>query len=503
MGSSQPPEPGEPQVAAEQVAAAALAGLAAASIVRLALPELPDRRAPMGRLARQAPTPAIPAPFPFRTRAEAMISGNLAPIGARQLPFAEFEAIAAAAGHDISELEAGNIATTWLRVSDIHTLRSWMSHADETARRKRLQSFDSFGGRARLWQGVHDRGEAYIFAGRPLDVRDVERMADHFPARLKVVSARSIELAAGAVFDISARAEDWDVGTREELYTLLNIGSLTLGPGARVVVRGNVFSMVVQRLNVLASLPGEIGVGSHYVGIFPTPHPVDSRMSGPLDGPSGTNGSEGQRGRDGHSLNLRASIFGPATAGTIPADECSGSDGGSGTNGGDGRRGRTGGMCKSTEITIRSFADASHRLTVFCQAGQGGRGGAGGKGGDGGRGGNAGRGGASFHDSQFGTAGAGGNGGNGGRGGNGGNGGISSNVFISCPPHQAHLVEVKAVESQGGMAGRGGAGGHGGMPGKNATAEAAPGIRGQSGTAGLAGRSRSKAPIYINEILQP
>lgn len=434
-----------------------------------------------------------------------MVSGNLATIGTQQLPLAEFEAITAAAGHDISKLEAGNIATAWLRVGDIHTLRRWMSHADETARRKRLQCFDDFGGRVRLWQGVHDRGEAYVFAGKPLDARDVERMEEHFPARLKVVSARSIELAAGAIFDISARAEDWDVGTREELYTLLNIGSLTLGPGARVVVRGNVFSMVVQHLNVLASVPGEIGVDSHHVGIFPTPHPVDSRLSGPLHGPAGINGRDGQPGRDGHSLNLRASIFGPAATGTIPADECNGSDGGSGTNGGDGRRGRTGGMCKSAEITIRSFAATSHRLTVFCQAGQGGRGGAGGKGGDGGRGGNAGRGGANIHDSRFGTAGAGGNGGNGGRGGNGGNGGISSNVFISCPPRQAHLVEAKAVESRGGSAGSGGAGGCGGMPGKDITAPpgAAPGLRGQSGTAGLAGRTRSKAPIYINEILQP
>lgn len=434
-----------------------------------------------------------------------MVSGNLATIGTRQLPLAEFEMIAAAAGHDISELEAGQIATAWLRVSDIHTLRKWMSHADETARRKRLRSFDDFGGRARLWQGVHDRGEAYIFAGKPLDQRDVERMAAHFPARLKVVSARNIELAAGAAFDVSATGEDWDVGTREELYTVLNIGSLTLGPGARVIVRGNVFSMVVQHFNVLASQAGEIGADSHHIGILPTPHPVDSRLSGPLDGPSGIKGSDGQPGRDGHSINLRASIFGPAAAGAIPADDCNGSDGGSGTNGGDGRRGRTGGMCKSAEITIRSFADASQRLTVFCQAGQGGRGGAGGEGGDGGWGGNAGRGGSSFHDSQFGNAGAGGNGGDGGRGGNGGNGGISSNVFISCPPDRAHLIAIKAVDSQGGFPGQGGAGGRGGMPGNGmtATATAAPGTPGRPGASGLAGRSRPKARIHINEILQP
>ncbi|MBK5571829.1 hypothetical protein [Ensifer sp. SSB1] len=431
--------------------------------------------------------------------------GFLAEIGTAQSPLAEFERIATAAGHDMSELEAGHLATAYLRVGDIHSLRWWMSHAAETARAKRLQSFDHFGGRARLWQGVHDRGEAYIFAGEPLEERDVERMGEHFPARLKVVSARNIELAAAAVLDVSATAEDWEVGTREELYTLFNVGTLTIGPGARVIVRGNVFSMVVQHLDVRESGAREIGQDNHHIGILPTPHPVDSRLSGPLDGPSGSAGSDGQPGRDGKSLQFRASVFGPAAANTVAIIDRDGNGGANGLDGQTGRRGRTGGMCKTAEISIRSFAASSRPLTIFCQAGQGGRGGAGGKGGDGGQGGNAGRGGASFHDSQFGNAGAGGNGGNGGRGGNGGNGGISSNVFISCPPNRAHLIAIKAVDSQGGFPGQGGAGGRGGMPGNGmtATATAAPGTPGRPGASGLAGRSRPKARIHINEILQP
>ncbi|MFK0278725.1 hypothetical protein ACIQUG_34050 [Ensifer sp. NPDC090286] len=377
-----------------------------------------------------------------------------------------------------------------------------MSHAGEKARRRRLRSFGDFGGRTRLWQGVHDRGEAYIFAGRALDPHDVERMREHFPARLKVVSARSIELSEGAVFDVSATADDWDVGTREELYTVLNVESLTLAASARLVVRGNVFSMVVQRLNVLA---GEAGTQEYHIGILPTPHPVDSLLSGPLDGPSGSNGSDGQPGCDGRSLNVRASVFGPAAADPVPVDECHGSDGGHGSNGQDGRRGRTGGMLKTAEITIRSFAEASHRLSIFCQAGQGGSGGRGGNGGNGGRGGHAGRDGASLNDSHVGHAGAGGNGGDGGRGGNGGNGGISSNVFISCPPAQAHLIEARSADSLGGRGGEGGVEGQGG-PAGTAMAEniiARPGDPGRPGTAGLVGRRRPKARIHINETLKP
>ncbi|MGE6781825.1 hypothetical protein ACQKGL_04835 [Ensifer adhaerens] len=417
---------------------------------------------------------------------------------------AEFERIAAAAGHDMSELEAGHIATAFLRVGNIHSLRWWMSHAAEMARAKRLQSFDHFGGRARLWQGVHDRGEAYIFAGERLKALDVERMVEHFPARLKVVSARNIELAADAVLDVSATAEDWEVGTREELYTLFNVGTLTIGPGARVVVEGNVFTMVVQHLDVRESGGREIGQDNYHIGILPTPHPVDSRLSGPLDGPSGSAGSDGQPGRDGKALQFRASIFGPAAAHPVAKIDCDGQDGANGLNGQAGRRGRTGGMCKTAEISIRAFAASSGPLKVFCQAGQGGRGGQGGKAGDGGRGGNAGRGGYQ-HDNLFGKAGNGGHGGDGGGGGNGGNGGISSNVFVSCPSDQVHLVTVKALESQGGPPGQGGAAGKGGMPGNGVQASAAAscGLSGRPGASGLGGRGRPKARMHINEILEP
>lgn len=431
--------------------------------------------------------------------------GFHAAFDAKPSPLAEFEKIATAAGHDMSELEAGLVATAYLRVGDIHGLRFWMSHAAETARAKRRQSFSHFGGRARLWQGVHDRGEAYIFAAEPLDARDVERMSEHFPARLKVVSAKNIELAAGAVLDVSATAEDWDVGTREELYTLFNVGTLTIGAGARVIVQGNVFSMVVQHVDVRDTGMREVGPLDHHIGILPTPHPVDSRLSGPLDGPWGSAGSDGQPGRDGSSMQFRASVFGPAAIDPSRLIDDDGKDGASGLAGQAGRRGRTGGMCKTAEITIRSFAASSAPLKVFCQAGQGGRGGRGGKGGDGGRGGNAGRQGAGHTENLFGKAGKGGDGGDGGHGGNGGNGGISSNVFVSGPPDQLHLISVTALESLGGPAGKGGAAGKGGMPGNGAPTSAvtASGLNGQPGTPGLDGRGRPKARMHINEILKP
>lgn len=434
-----------------------------------------------------------------------MTSGFLAAIDAKPSPLAEFERIATEAGHDMSELEAGHIATAFVRVGDIHSLRCWMSHAAETARAKRRHSFTQFGGRARLWQGVHDRGEAYIFAGEPLDARDVERMGEHFPARLKIVSARRIELAAGGVLDVSATAEDWDVGTREELYTLFNVGTLTIGPDARVIVKGNVFSMVVQHLDVRESRMQEVGPANHHIGIFPTPHPVDSRLSGPLDGPCGSAGGDGQPGRDGSSMQVRATVFGPRLIGPSKSIDYDGQDGARGFAGQSGRRGRTGGMCKTAEITVRSLAASSSPLKVFCQAGHGGRGGQGGKGGDGGRGGNAGRQDAGHNENLFGKAGNGGPGGDGGQGGNGGNGGISSNVFVSCPPDQVHLIAVTSLESLGGPAGQGGAAGSGGMPGHGTPTSAvtAFGLDGQPGTPGLDGRGRPKARMHINEILKP
>ncbi|WP_027999463.1 hypothetical protein [Sinorhizobium arboris] len=434
-----------------------------------------------------------------------MFTGSSAALDVQHSPMTEFEMIAAAAGHDFGALSAGGIATAHLRISDIHSLRRWMSHAGGTERRLRQRSFAGLGGRTRLWQGVHDRGEAYIFAGTPLEASDIERMGEHFPARLKVVSARDVKLGPGAVLDVSATADEWNVGTREELYTLLNIGSLTLDRGARIVVRGNVFSMLVQQLDIL---PGhadeEIGAVSHHIAILPTPHPVDSGISGPLDGPAGFPGRDGLPGRDGRSVKLRASVFGPAIVDVVPFDECSGGDGGNGTDGGRGRRGRTGGMCKTAEITIRSFASTSDRLSVFCQAGRGGDGGAGGKGGDGGRGGNGGRGGADVNESRYGPPGLGGRGGKGGRGGNGGNGGISSNVFISCPPAKAHLITVEALESEGGRCGSGGGGGRGGAPGesKEGISSVLPGLPGPSGEPGLPGRGRPSARVHVNEILK-
>ncbi|RDL47319.1 hypothetical protein BLJAPNOD_06159 [Ensifer sp. M14] len=436
-----------------------------------------------------------------------MWTGRLSEALAAANPAPGFDAIASAAGHDPAALAAGRIEISRLRVENIEGLRFWLSYAPEQSREARRTCFDHLRGRERLWQGVHDRGEAYIFAGMPIASRDLARMSEHFPARLKVVSAGHLELAPGTIFDVSATADEWGVGQREELYTLLNIGKLTLHTGARIVVLGNVFSLLVQEMNVVGgNQPCKIDVNNHHIGILPTPHPVDTGISGPLDGPEGLAGFDGLPGLDGRSAQQRASIFGTIVAEKVAGDECNGGNGQNAAHGGNGRRGRTGGMCKSAEITIRTFSAASAPLNLFCQAGRGGDGGRGGKGGDGGRGGNAGRSGrvdANGHDVATDT-GSGGNGGSGGRGGNGGNGGIASNIFIDCPPDRSHLVQVCALSSEGGRGGDGGPGGREGAAGSpqmrsgSQTVIAEAGQPGRMGLPGLAGRRRPGARIHVN-----
>jgi len=416
----------------------------------------------------------------------------------------EFAALASRLGHDLRTLDHGEKVTSRPYAGDLAEMREVFVRADDATRRRRQFAFDHLKSRARLWQGVHDRGEANIFADLPVLDSDFWGLGHHFPARIKAISIRNLELGPGEVLDITTTPEEWGVWENEELYVLLNVDRCTLRHGGRICVQGNVLSIVIQRLDIVAA-PWEAGMPTqshHHIAILPTRHPVDAILDGPLDGPDGVPGESGLSGRPGRSCRYAVSLLGPIIKEVPPRKDRDGGDGMPGAPGGRGRRGRPGGMCKTAEITIRSFAQESAPLLLFAQAGRGGHGGRGGAGGNGGDGGAAGHGIAGRLDLYpHGRPGAGGAGGAAGNGGCGGNGGISSNIFISCPPDREHLVRTLTLPSVPGLPGEGGAGGAGGPghPGTDSGMTADPGRPGAPGKPGLPGRPRPAARVYVNE----
>ncbi|NUB45501.1 hypothetical protein GEU84_013970 [Fertoebacter nigrum] len=384
-----------------------------------------------------------------------------------------FRALALASGHDLHSLDRGEARSALLRVPDFDTLKVLLVRADPADRPARRAAFAGLQARRRLWQGVHDRGEAAIFADAPLRPEDRRAMAPHFPAYVKSVSIPLLQLAAGEVFAPATRADDWDTGEREELYLVVNILRAELAPGARIALAGNVASLLIGDLCVT-------GTGAAHIAVLPTPHPVDTGIQGALDGPAGAAGWQGSAGRQGQDCRVRPGLFGPQALDLPPLALRDGGDGGPGGDGGAGRRGRTGGASKTTEITIGRFLPGSGPLHVCVSAGRGGDGGAGGAGGPGGVAGVGGRGAPGLTPPESGGQdGQPGRPGRGGAGGNGGRGGIGSPVFVSLPAAQSHLLTTSALPSPGG---RGGAGGPGAPPGPD----------------GLAGRGRPPAPVFIN-----
>jgi hypothetical protein len=351
--------------------------------------------------------------------------------------------------------------------------------------------------RARLGQGKHDRGEAVVFAGAPISENDAKGIKRHFPVCLKGVSVLRKIIPKGQTWDLTMPQHIWNLGEMEELYTIVNIGTLILEEGAKLVIRGNVFSMLCQHLITT-------GAGTNYqLGILPTPFSVDFGH-GPQHGVHGSNGCNGRHGLDGTTGMVETSILGP----WIPdqtIDRQNGTNADHAAHGADGGKGRNGGMCKLAEITIRNL---SGNLHLFSEAGAGGNGG---NGGDGGNGGNGGHGAPALNGFNLqlpaGSDGSGGNGGNGGRGGNAGHGGLSSNIYLNVPPTAIGQVRMTALPSPGGTGGTGGkpgSGGTGGKPGSGGTGGkpgsgghgAPPGIPGKNG---LDGRGRPAAICYLND----
>lgn len=352
--------------------------------------------------------------------------------------------------------------------------------------------------RRRLGQGMHDRGEAVLFAAGTIEEADLKGQSRHFPIHVKAISVSEKTIAAGESWDVSVRGEAWDLDDMEELYVTVNVGRLVIEPGGSLVVRGNVFSLLCQQVIHRTK------AGAFEIGILPTPFSADFGH-GPLDGPDGVDGAAGRDGVDGRKLEVERTLLGFRLREEPNLSVMNGTPGEEGKHGTDGSRGRNGGMCKLAELTLRSVTG---HLTVFAGAGEGGDGGRGGHGGKGGRGGDAGDGYKLWHSViRGGNGGAGGHGSDGGKGGHGGNGGLASNIYIDVPAGDESKITRIAGPSKSGKAGPGGLAGTGGAGGRqgNGPETEFDGTPGQTGTSGMAGRpgacgrSRPAPWIFLND----
>src|ERR1044072_8169467 len=423
----------------------------------------------------------------------------------------EFETVAKLVVHALDGLRAGEMLLTYLTIPTIEQAREVLSRAGRHARELRGKTFfDAIRTRQRLGQGRHDRGEAATFADLELTPEDEYGLRKHLPVHVQAISVCNHTIRENEVFDVSVRGHVWELNDYEELYVILNVGTLILEPGASLVVRGNVFSLLCQRLARSAPRPEprDPNTEAFDIGILPTPFSVDFK-SGSLNGADGRRGYDGHSGADGKGVECCGSVFGPIVSHESLTSR-DGAPGGPGGHGAAGSPGRNGGMCKLAELTIR-YADAKGQpFIVFSQPGRGGSCGRGGDGGDGGHGGSGGPGGRSLRGPIFnGAGGNGGEGGDGGNGGGGGHGGIASNIYVTVPPEQEDQIICISRPSEfgdggvGGTGGRGGAAGlaaQGGMP-EPTVSDATAGGAGTGGKPGRRGRGRAGPAMFLNERL--
>lgn len=436
----------------------------------------------------------------------------------------EFYEVAGKLSHDLEALEKGREVTGRMRIGSPQESAVVLSRATPEQRRERAKTFfDAIAGRQGLGQGMHDRGEAIAFAYGEMKPQDAAGMDRHFPIRVKTISVKEKEIAAGSCWDVSARGSEWGVDDGEELYCIVNVGRLIVNPGASLAVRGNVFILVCQELVKREGAEAPDWMGEPYregklpsfdIGILPTPFSYTQGNMARIEGEAGEPGACGAHGAQEPELEMMSTIFGPIYTGDRKGRIC-GRRGQDGLTGEAGRPGGCGGACKLAELNIRKIVCGKEKVTVLAKSGDGGDGGRGGDGGDGGDGSN---GLASYRtlyeDYPAGDGGDGGNGGDGGKGGNGGNGGISSNIYICVPREQEGEIRCISLEGQGGRGGdggQGGQGGAGGMGGAQTSLDGAenenvyranPGKAGQGGMPGRRGRdghARPAPPVFLNE----
>ena len=213
--------------------------------------------------------------------------------------------------------------------------------------------------RRSIGQGVHDRLEAAAFAGGEIDTEDWARAAVHLPFPTRILSVRHRDIRSGESWDLRVRGDHWGLDDRDDIMNVVNVGSLRLGPGATVVVRGNLLVLIIQRLICEG---GESAV-PYQLAILPTPFSVDYN-AGPFDGTSGPAGRDGIDGGDGDGALTAPTWLGARLMRPVVPGAADGRDGGDATAGGNGAKGRTGGASKLAEITIGELAGPLDRKSV-------------------------------------------------------------------------------------------------------------------------------------------
>ncbi len=405
-----------------------------------------------------------------------------------------FERLCDRIGHAFEEARSENGADSYFTVPDLDGFRRLVS-ADLAVRRARAPTFFNpvIQQRRRLGQGLHDRGEATVFAIGSMSEDDEKALAIHLPLHFRGISVAEKVIPAGETWDVSVRGDVWGLDDMEELYVVVNVGRLVLEPGAALIVRGNVFVLACDEIEIR-----EPARHDWQIGILPTPHSVDYG-DGPMRGADGAHGSNGRAGKSGRSIDTEGTFLGLSAREDVRPDVLCGADGEAGAPGGDGGRGRNGGACKLAELT---FGKVTGNLTVFSQAGPGGDGGDGGDGGHGGDGGNA-VAGPKLYVGKVpdGVPGRGGRGGNGGDGGRAGGGGIASNIYVSVPEDAISRVRCISLPSEPGLPGRGGQGGRGGTAGVTQGTACQPddSSGGEPGRPGARGRGRPAPWMFLNE----
>ena len=400
-----------------------------------------------------------------------------------------FLAQARALGHDAARLLDGAEERRDFGLPALDHGRVF-STADDASRARRAETYfnPTIAARRRLGQGVHDRCEAGVFAGLPVAQSDLDGMAGHLPFPVRASSELFRRIPAGTEWDVSARPGDWGREYRDDVVRVVNLGTLIVEPGARLVVQGNLFFLLCQRVIHL----GEDDPEGWQIGVLATPFSVDPG-TGPDDGAHGRDGEPGSAGADGMARQATPTLLGPMLVRDVPDGAADGRPGSSGTDATNGGPGRTGGAAKIAEITLRAIEGS---VTILAAGGDGGNGGAGGRGGDGGPGGAGAPALRTFRgELPAGQGGRGGAGGQGGAGGRGGHGGLASNVYVSVPEAFVPRVRLRPLPSRGGAGGLGGWGGKAGASG----AGTSPGVPGHAGPDGAPGRDRPAPPMFLND----
>lgn len=397
-------------------------------------------------------------------------------------------------GHDLDAAQSVLGAESHFTVPDLDGFRRLVSASAEVRRQRAPTFFNPvIQQRRRLGQGLHDRGESTVFAIGHMSEDDEKALAIHLPLHFKGISIAEKIIPAGQTWDVSVRGDVWGLDDMEELYVVVNVGRLVLEPGAALIIRGNVFVLACDEIEIR-----EPARGDWQIGILPTPHSVDYG-DGPMQGADGRDGRDGRAGKSGREIDTECTFLGLSAREEVLPEVLCGVDGEPGNAAGDGGRGRNGGACKLAEL---SFGRVDGNMTVFSQAGPGGDGGDGGDGGHGGRGGDCVAGPKLFVGKvPDGTPGAGGRGGDGGAGGRAGGGGIASNIYITVPETAASRVRCVSLPSEPGLPGHGGQAGRGGKAGSAPGMVGAQrdGMNGFPGRPGGRGRGRPAPWMFLNE----